>query len=342
VEARPLRNYTEGALVSHLLGYMGSIPADELADYAALGYQPSDLVGLTGIELTQEDVLRGVKGQKHVEVDVYEREVNVIASDPATPGNNIILTVDTALQQVVQDALEVGMREAGSDVGVAIVMDPRNGQVLSMVTLPAFDNNLFSGGISYDDFASLNEDPRRPLVNHAVSGQYPPGSTFKVIPATAELQDGVITTGTMCTCRGVLLLPNKYYPDDLSKAQPFYCWNRAGHGTLNVVGALANSCNIFFYQATGGYEEFEGLGIDRLGDYMRMFGFGEPTGIELSGEASGLVPNDRWKRQNYGESWTTGDTYNAAIGQGFVLSTPLQLLNATVAIANGAHCTGRN
>ena len=335
VEARPLRNYTQGALLSQLLGYIGSIPADDLDDYVEEGYQPSDLVGLTGIELTQEDLLKGVKGQKHVEVDVYEREVNVIASDPAVAGDNIILTVDAELQQVVQDALEEGMKAAGSEVGVAIVMDPRNGQVLSMVTLPTYDDNLFSGGISYDDFNMLNQDPRRPLVNKAVSGQYPPGSTFKVVPAVAALQDGVINTSTTFMCHGTLFLPNKYYPDDLTKAQPFYCWNRAGHGSENVVQALANSCNIFFYNAIGGYEDFTGLGIDRLGNYMRMFGFGEVTGIELSGEASGLVPDDHWKRQNYGESWVTGDTYNATIGQGYVLSTPLQLINATVAVANG-------
>jgi len=181
----------------------------------------------------------------------------------------------------------------------------------------------------------LSNDPNHPLINHAVSGQYPPGSVFKIIPASGALQEGVITPNTTFECRGTMLLPNKFFPTDLSQAQPFYCWSRYGHGSINVVTALSQSCDIFFYKATGGFEDFVGLGIDRLGEYAAMFGIGERTGIELSGEASGLLPSERWKRLTYSESWFTGDTYNAAIGQGYVLVTPLQMLNATASIANG-------
>ncbi|MFH1085094.1 MAG: penicillin-binding protein 2 [Chloroflexota bacterium] len=331
----PLRHYTDGPLTAHLLGYVGSIPSEQIAAYLEKGFYPNDKVGLTGIERTQEEHLRGAKGQKHIEVDALEREVSVIASQPAQPGRDVLLTIDVELQRAVEGALREGMRQAKSAVGVSIVMDPRTGEVLAMVSLPSYDNNLFSGGISYEDYAALSSDRRRPLVNHAISGQYPPGSTFKLVPAAAVLQERVVTPETQLACHGTLLLPNRYAPDDLSKAQAFYCWREQGHGYLNILGAIRQSCDIYFYQVTGGFGDLQGLGIERLAEYARRFGYGEVTGIELSGEARGLLPSDRWKRQNYGESWYTGDTYNAAIGQGYVLATPLQVLNATAAVANG-------
>jgi penicillin-binding protein 2 len=328
------RYYYDAPLMSHIIGYMGRISPEQLAAYRERGYLPEDSVGVSGIERTQEAVLAGAKGQKHIEVNVFGREMAVIASQPPEAGHSLYLTIDTGFQREVEDALRAGMARAGSEVGVAIAIDPRTGEVLAMVSLPTFDNNLFSGGISIEDFVALNEDPRRPLVNHAISGQYPPGSTFKIVPAAALLQEKVVTTATTFECRGTMLLPNRYFPDDWTQAQRFYCWSKVGHGRINIVTAIAQSCDIYFYQATGGFMEFPGLGISRLGEYARMFGFGEPTGVELSAEAYGLVPSDRWKRQMYGESWYTGDTYNASIGQGFILSTPLQLLNATAAIAN--------
>jgi penicillin-binding protein 2 len=214
-------------------------------------------------------------------------------------------------------------------------MDPRTGEILAMVSLPSYDNNLFSGGISYEDYAALSGDRHHPLVNHAVSGLYPPGSTFKIVPAAGILQERVVTPEAQLPCQGTLLLPNRYMPDDPSKAQAFYCWSVQGHGYLNILGAIRQSCDIYFYQVTGGYRDLKGLGVERLADYAQRFGYGQATGIELPGEASGLLPSDRWKRENYGESWYTGDTYNAAIGQGYVLATPLQVLNAAATVANG-------
>ncbi|MHB1293442.1 MAG: penicillin-binding protein 2 [Anaerolineae bacterium] len=337
VEAESVRQYVEGPLMAHILGYTGRISAENLESYQEdldYAYEPDDLVGLLGIESTMEDVLRGVKGEKHVEVDAFEREVAVIASEDPVQGNNIVLTIDVELQRYVEEVLREGMRNAGSEVGVAIAIDPRTGEVLAMVSLPSYDNNLFSGGISYEDYVGLSEDPNHPLVNHAISGQYPPGSTFKIVPASAGLEEGVINRNTTFTCSGTMYLPNRFYPDNRAYAQPFYCWRKAGHGSLNVIGALQNSCDIFFYQEAGGFGQFQGLGMEKLAEYMQIFGFGEPTGVELVGEASGLVPSDRWKRLNYSERWTTGDTYNAAIGQGYVLATPLQLINATAVIAN--------
>lgn len=338
VVAEPIRQYLEGELMTQILGYEGRIPEPQLEAYQAiteLKYQPDDLVGLTGIEETQEKLLRGAAGQKHIQVDVYEREVSVVAEEPTTPGANIRLTVDVELQREVEKLLREGMIHANVQVGAAIVLDPRTGEVLASVSLPTYDDNLFSGGISYDDFNRLNSDPNHPMVNQAITGQYPPGSAFKVIPASAALQEGLIDASTSLLCQGTLMVPNKYFPDDPTKSQTFFCWQTWGHGWENVITALRDSCDIYFYQVGGGYKEFEGLGIDRLGNYMKLFGFGAPTGIELTGEAKGLVPTSQWKSQNYGEAWSLGDTYNATIGQGFDLVTPLQLVNATAAIANG-------
>lgn len=337
VEVVPVREYLDGPLMAHILGYMGRIPEERVDAYledTSYLYEPDDVVGLAGLEATQEALLRGQKGQKHVEVDAFEREVAVISQQPPRQGLNLKLTIDEDLQRVTEEALREWMEKANAPSGVVVALDPRDGAVLAMVSLPSFDNNLFSGGISYEDYERLSSDKRRPLINQAVSGMFPPGSTFKLVPATGALEEGTITEATRFGCAGTLYLPNRFAPSDTSLAQPFVCWRRGGHGSLNVVGGIANSCNIFFYQVAGGYGGFEGLGIGALGKWALNYGFGEPTGIELTGEVSGLVPSDKWKRHTYGESWTTGDTYNAAIGQGFVLATPLQVANMTATVAN--------
>ena len=335
INAEPLRQYADGPLTAHVLGKVGSISKESLQSYVDDGFRPDDRVGLTGVELTLDRELRGVKGQKHIEVDAFEREVATISLEPPVPGHNVRLALDLELQAFVEESLREGLRKADSDVGVAVAMDPRSGEILAMVSLPSYDNNLFSGGIPTEDWDKLREDPRAPLMNRAISGEYPPGSTYKIVPASAALEERVVDQNSRLTCRGTLFLPSKLYPDDPTKAQEFFCWLERGHGSLNIVGALQHSCDIFFYQAAGGYRGFEGLGNHRLAEYARMFGFGEPTGVELSGEAAGLVPDDRWKRQKHTEQWVTGDTYNAAIGQGFVKVTPLQLVLATAAVANG-------
>jgi len=339
VELDSVRQYPSGELTSHIVGYMGPIPAEQAEAYTSQGYDHNDKVGLTGVERTFEEELRGSKGYRYSEVDVAGREVRAVGDpQPPLPGHNLILTMDLDLQQFTEDALRRGMEQVGSESGVAIVMNPQTGEILSFVSLPSYDNNLFASGISQGDWTRLQEDPRKPLVNHAISGQYPPGSVFKIVPAAAALEEGVINRRTTLTCQGALWLPNKYFPDDPELAQQFVCWINKygrGHGPLNVVQAIAHSCDIFFYQVGGGYKEFQGLGLERLNEYAHAFGLGQPTGIALPGEAAGLVPTQRWKRLNYAESWTTGDTYNVAIGQGFILTTPLQLLNATAAVANG-------
>ena len=338
VEATPRREYPSGALTSHVLGYVGRMSAEDAQSYLQQqdqDYAINDRIGVMGIEAAFERDLRGLKGSKHVEVDAFERELEVLAIDPPLPGSNLILTLDLGLQQAAESALREGMRRVGSTAGVVVVMDPQSGNILAMVSLPSFDNNLFARGISIEDFQVLRSDPERPLLNHAISGQYPPGSTFKIFPAAGALEEGVLSRTTKLQCKGELLLPNKYFPDDATKAQLFKCWYLPGHGQLSVVEALALSCDIYFYQVGGGLDNFSGLGIEKLSEYARAFGFGQPTGIALQAESPGLIPDDKWKRINYGEAWVTGDTYNATIGQGYVLVTPLQLLNGTAAVANG-------
>ncbi len=334
VQIEAQREYIGGSLLSHIIGYVGPIPEEEAESYS--DYEPNDLVGLTGVELTFEEELRGKKGRKHVEVDVAGREVRTVgtATDPQ-PGSNLILTIDLDLQKEATEALQEGMTAAGSQSGVVVAMDPQTGEILALVSLPSYDNNLFIGGISPEDYQALKEDPHRPLVDHALMGQYPPGSTFKIIGAAAGLEEEVINRYTLINDPGVIWLPNKYAPDDPTLAQPFRCWLETGHGPLNVVQAIAYSCDVFFYKLSGGYQDFAGLGLPTLAYYARLFGLGSPTGIHLPGESEGLIPSEDWKRLTYGEAWVTGDTYNMAIGQGYILTTPLQMLNATAAVANG-------
>ena len=344
IEVDSFREYRTGSVTSHLLGYMGTIPLWAEDQYGAeQGYDPDDAVGLTGLERSYEDVLRGRKGAKTIEVDVAGREVRTVGQ-PVLPeaGQNLVLTLDLDLQRYVETVLQNGMQQVNSQSAVAIVTKVDTGEVLAMVSLPTFDNNLFAQGISSKDFTRLNTDPAHPLVDHAIAGQYPPGSTFKLVPASAALEEGIVNRWTLITCEpdsGVLWLPNKYYPDDPELAQPFYCWTHAwnfGHGRLSFVSALAVSCDIYFYHLGGGFlDRFEGLGLERLGSYAEAFGYGNPTGIDLPSEAPGLVPTEKWKRVNYGEGWSTGDTYNMTIGQGFMWSTSLQVVNATAAVANG-------
>ena len=338
VEVDSQRHYTTAALTSHLLGYVGPIPNDQVDDYESRGYAPADNVGLTGLELAYEDQLHGTKGLKNIEVDVAGREVQIIGEiTPPVPGHSLRLTIDVGLQQIVEDTLRRGLKKSRQDSGVAIAMNPNTGEILAMVSLPTYDNNLFTGGISWREYQKLSTNRLRPLLNHAISGQYPPGSVFKIVPASGALQEGVVDEKTLVTCEGVLYLPNQYFPDDPSKAQKFVCWIHTvgAHGPTNITEGIAQSCDIFFYVVGGGYRDFPGLGLESMAYYSRLFGYGEPSGIDLPAETSGLVPSARWKRLNYAESWVTGDTYNMAIGQGFVLASPLQVLNSIAAVANG-------
>ncbi len=338
IDISPAREYLYGEMVSHLLGYVGSIPAEQFSRYQDQGYDLTDVIGLTGLEAQYEEWLHGAKGLESVEVDVTGQKIRTVSeSIEARPGHNLRLTIDVGLQEATTEALQEEMDLVNSQQGVAIAMNPQTGEILAMVSLPSYDNNIFARGITARELSLLSEDRWTPLVNHAIAGLYPPGSTFKIIPAAGALQERTVYSDTIFVDEGTLYLPNQFEPDNLDLAQPFYCWLRTGHGPVTMVSALAFSCDVYFYQVGGGYypTEYEGLGLERLDKYATMFGLGQSTGIDLPGEVEGLVPDQKWKRINYAETWLTGDTYNMSIGQGFVLATPLQILNAYAAIANG-------
>ena len=339
VEVESVREYSYGPLLSQVLGYLLPIPAESEEDYRAEGYDPAtDRVGAAGIETVYEEELRGQKGEQIVEEDVLGRVIRVVEERAApVPGHNVHLTLDLDLQRFADDALRQGMNQPKvlSPRGVAIAMNPQTGEVLAMVSLPTYDDNIFVQGVSEEDLERW-DDPHRPLMNHAISDAMPPGSVFKIVMASAALQEDVLTSRTHLGCPGKIIVPNKYYPNDPGQAQPFYCWHKTGHGSLDVVGGIAHSCDVFFYKVGGGFEEtnFEGLGVSRIAEYARLFGLGKPTGIELPAEVSGHVPTSEWKRKTYGQSWSTGDTYNLSIGQGYLETTPLQMLNAVNVIAS--------
>jgi penicillin-binding protein 2 len=336
----PIRQYIYGELLSHVLGFMGPIPAFAAEDYRESGYtDPNEKVGLNGLEYSYQDELRGTPGLRFVERDILGTDVRVVGPvrEPV-PGWNLHLSIDRRLQLIMHDALKAAMDEKEAPWAVAIAMNPQNGQVLGMVSLPSYDNNIFAKEIG-EDYLELEKDERRPLINYAIGGLYPPGSTFKMITSAAALAEGVITPDTTVVDAGPIYLPNRYFPDDMSQAQKFVSWNHKYgivHGAINVVKALALSNDIFFYYMGGGYpDQFVGLGQKRLTKWMELFGYGENTGIDLPGEVRTDVPTDQWKRQLFAETWTTGDSYNMSIGQGYVLATPLQVLVETMAVANG-------
>ncbi|MCB0115982.1 MAG: hypothetical protein KDD84_17900, partial [Caldilineaceae bacterium] len=332
----PVREYPFGDAVSHVLGFMGPIPAQALEIYQERGYlDPNERVGLNGLEYTYQDQLRGVSGREVIEVDILGRKSRTVGQilEPV-PGLNLYLSLDIKLQQRMQEVLEAQLEERGAPHAVAIAMNPKTGSILGMVSLPSFDNNIFSEGLGADYLALedlARQDPNRnPLINYAIGGLYPPGSTFKMVTATAALAEDVVEPNTRIVDNGPLYLPNRYFPNDLSQAQKFVSWNhKLGivHGPMTVVDALALSNDIYFYWVAGGYPNaLQGLGSERLAKWTRLYGYGETTGIDLPGEVTAIVPDDQWKRINLAESWTTGDSYNASIGQGYILGTPVQVL----------------
>ncbi len=327
------RLYPYGPLLSHILGYMLPITGEQLAarqsDRAA-GYQADDRVGATGLESAYERELRGRPGEKLYEVDATERPVNDLRIDSPDPGHNLTLSIDVDLQKDVAKMLADGMGK--SESAAAIVMDPRNGQIFAMVSLPSYDNNLFSSTVKDSDLQALLNDPRKPMIDYATGGTFAPGSTYKLVTAAAALQEGIANARTQILCQGALIIPNQYNPA-LSQRLP--CWGT--HGAQDFVKGLANSCDVYYWTLGGGFKEFKGAGNERLAKWGNLMGYGAPTGIDIPGEADGLVPTISWKKRTWGEDWLTGDTYNMSIGQGFVLATPLQVANATNAIANGGY-----
>jgi penicillin-binding protein 2 len=328
VEARRL--YPSADLTSHIVGYVGRISEEEYASLRPRGYILNDQVGKTGIESDYESVLRGKAGKELAEVDATGRQLDVLDARAAQPGQSVYLTIDLELQRKATEALQQYM--GSSENATAVVMDVHSGEILAMVSLPSFDNNLFSRAISQQELDDLLSQPGKPLVNHAIAEMYAPGSTFKTITGLAALQEGVATTGTVITSKGYITVENEYDPNVV-----YYFRDWAALGPMDFYRGIAMSSDVYFYYLAGGKadEGFRGLGADRLAQYARAFGLGQVTGVDLPGESPGIVPDSRWKEENWGETWYVGDTYSFGIGQGYLAVTPLQLVNAAAAIANG-------
>lgn len=330
VITEPSRRYLTGSLLSHVLGYVGPISTEEYAELRDDDYLIQDFIGKSGTESSYESVLRGKPGKKLVEVDAGGRELEVISERRPIDGSNLVLSIDLDLQRKTAEVLSE--YAAGSDNAAAAVMDVKTGEVLAMYSMPTFDNNVFSGPLTDQDLAALVDSPGKPLVNHLIAERYPPGSTFKTIVGAGALQEGVAAPWTTITSRGYITVENEFDPNVV---YVYPDW--ASLGALDFYGGIAMSSNVYFYYLAGGKsdEGFRGLGEDKVAQYARAFGLGEPTGIDLPGESPGLVPDAAWKQEAIGEPWTLGDTYNFGIGQGYVAATPLQVLTAACAIANG-------
>lgn len=315
------RNYTDSLIFSHILGYEGKIRKEELQAHPE--YLLTDSIGKQGIEKSYETELRGKHGFERVEVDAFGKVKKALGIVQPVPGNDLILNIDADLQKKIFDSLQTILEKNELKRAAAVAIDPRNGAVRALVSLPSFDNNLFSGGISSEDYRRLIEDPSEPLFNRVVAGEYPPGSTIKPVLAAAALKEGVVDEHMQIESRGGISIGKFFFGD----------WKV--HGFTDIRRAIAVSSDVFFYSIGGGYGSVPGLGMDRMKKYEELFGYGAKTGIDLPSEADGLIPDADWKKKKIGERWYIGDDYHASIGQGFVTSTPLQVLNSIVAIANG-------
>ena len=309
-EVRPVRDYLDHGSAAHLVGYLGEITETELQEERFSSYRGGDYIGKTALEKTFEPYLRGEKGRRLVEVDVQGKLLRQLQMEPSRPGNKIYLTLDRELQKAAAEAF-------GSQSGAAITLDVNTGEILAMVSRPTFDPSLFARGIAGDEWRVLAGDAGHPLQNKVIAGQYPPGSTFKMVVALAALRDGLNPKKTV-KCEGDFIVGGSRYR----------CWKKKGHGLTDLKKALRESCDVWFYKI--GLE----LGIDKLSAAAREFGLGSPVGYPLPGERSGLMPSQAWKRQRYNKPWYAGETVIASIGQGFVLATPMQLAVMMAAVAN--------
>lgn len=311
--------------LSHVIGYQGRVNEAEYARLRETGYLPTDAIGKTGVEASYETQLRGTYGRKQIEVDAFGREQKILASDDPIQGMDVTLAIDAKLQAEAERSLKASAGLNGRGRASAIAMDPKTGEILALVSLPSYDANLFARGISSKEYKELIDDPNQPLYPRAVSGLFPPGSTAKLMVAAAALAEKVITIDTTVRSTGGIRYGAWFFPD----------WKPGGHGVTDVIKAVAESVNTFFYAIGGGWEQIDGLGVARLGAYYRLFGIGEKLGIDLPGEGKGFVPDEAWKERVKDEPWYIGDTYHISIGQGDLLSTPLQVAAWTAVFANG-------
>lgn len=311
IEMKPVREYTSGQLAAHLLGYIGEVSEKELNLTGLEDYNPGDYIGKNGIERALEKELHGSDGGRQLEVDARGRVLRTVSESYPTVGNSVVLTIDAAIQKQAERAF-------GDQAGAAVVMDVTNGEILAFVSNPGFDPALFSGKLPTDIWQGYLDDKRHPLENKALSGQYPPGSTFKMITALAGLKENLVNESTSVNCNGSY---------DLGTST-FKCWNKKGHRDTNLRKSLRESCDVYYYQLG------EKLGVDKIAASAQAFKLGAPLGVELLNEKSGLIPTSEWKLKRFGKRWFHGETLPVAIGQGAVLLTPIQLASMISTIAN--------
>ncbi len=312
LDIEPRRVYPFGDAVSHIVGYLGEIDEQQLKKLKKANYAPGDFIGKYGIEYQLEKYLRGISGGRQIEADAMGREIKLLKKITPTQGYNVYLTIDIDTQLAANMAMK-------DKVGAVIAMDPQNGKILAAVSAPSFDPNLFAAGIKKEQWSSLIANPFRVIETKFTQGQYPPASTFKLITAAAALEDNIITPSTKIYAGGSFWFGNREFRD----------WKASGHGIIDIHRAIVESSDTFFYQV--------GLktGIDRLAYYAKGFGLGRKTGIHLTNEKSGLVPSIKWKKDTFGAKWYEGETISISVGQGYLTTTPLQMMNAYAAIANG-------
>jgi penicillin-binding protein 2 len=312
LRARPRRSYADGQIGAHVLGYLGEIGPKQLKILKEQGYATGDEFGQYGLEKTWEYFLRGQSGGQQVEVDAVGRRVRVLHEVTDVPGYTVHLTLDRELQETAFQALK------GKE-GTIVALDVNTGDILAMVSTPAFDPNIFARGVKSDEWQALIKDRLRPLSNRAIQGQYPPGSTFKVLVAIAGLEEGILQPESRISDPGYYYFGNRQFRD----------WKKGGHGSVDLHRAIVESCDVYFYQAG------QRVGVDRIAKWARAFGLGEKSGAALDDEKGGIIPDSEWKRKRFRQPWYPGETLSVAIGQGYVTTTPLQLVNMMAALANG-------
>ena len=316
VETDVGREYLFGKVGAHIIGYLGKITQSQLSNPELKHFPPDALIGQWGVEALFDNQLRGMPGERIIEVDALGRELRMIQERPSVKGTDINLSIDINIQKAVEDAF-------GEKAGALVALKPDSGEILALESLPSFDPNIFSMGIAYNDWKSLMEDKKKPMLNRAIQSQYPPGSTFKIITAIAAIEEGIIHPDTKVNCTGGINYGR----------WTFGCWKKGGHGMVDFHKAIVESCDVYFYEVG------KRLGIDKIYKYATAFGLGRETGIELMPvkERRGLIPSTEWKKEKKRLPWYLGDTFISAIGQGYVTATPIQMAVMMSAFANGGN-----
>ena len=321
------RLYPQGEISAHVVGYMGSVTKKDLREK---GYLPIDKVGRSGIESFYEKFLKGNHGERKVELDISGREKRQVFFKKGRSGDDVFLTLDSSLQAFIFEKLTGVVKRLKARGGAVVILDPKSGAILALVNIPSFDNQSLTAGISAQEYSKLVKTGNFPFLNRAIAGLYPPGSTIKPAVAAAVLENNKISPLKKIFCSGKLELKSKFNPQ-----VKFVYRDWKQHGWVNMLDAIAQSCDVYFYTVSGGYGDIAGVGIRQMIKFFKLFGLGAPSGLDLPGEAGGSIPSPERKLESVHKPWTIGDTYNTAIGQGYFTVTPLQIANYTAALANG-------